>query len=710
MECPSKRTVLVVGDVGGSLVSTSAFEVERSRDISVTPHDAILVSAALVKEAREAHPSTPLVALVRDEEAQDASLDGADFVLPLETSCLILHATLSAAWRRLGALTRPLDAGLTADPPRPDAPRLDCLANLRRSEEVYRQMMTAATDAILIADFETAHFIDANPAACAMFGYSLEELRQLTGRQLSPPEASATPERLTEALKASGAALEHRHRLWRKDESRFWATVSLTGYDALGRRQYIAIVRDVTTEVEREDELRRSHRSLELAHEQVLRTSRLAALGQMAAGIGHEINNPLQYILGGLDELRALNAGLPSEGARPDNWELREQILNDMVDGATRIQAVTSALAPFAQRDDVMTQEVDLNETVAWATRVTDCEIKRRARLELHLAPDLPQLRGNRAQLEQLVTHLIANAAQAIPRGDIEGNRITITTLLTSDEEVRLIVTDTGVGIAVELRERIFEPFFAARAEGMGTGLGLPLCMGIAERHHASLSFETVTGLGTSFIVTFPARACAATVAERATRALGDFMTRRSPTMQAQPLSTPPRADTTGPTSGIVVGRHSVSPSVGDEPSALPSSPLRVLVIDDEEPLLRLYRRFLRGFDVVTARGGQAAIEQLSSDARFDVIMCDLMMPGVDGQAVHAYVTGAAPHLAGRMIFCSGGAATEQAQEFVRELDTVILTKPVGLKPLREAIETVASAERPSADNNPEAHPRASVL
>lgn len=358
---------------------------------------------------------------------------------------------------------------------------------LLSSERSFRAMMTAACDAMMIADWETAKFLDVNAAACAMFGYSPAEFRELTGRMLTPPEAAATPTKLAQAMRETGSAAEHRHLMWRKGGERFWAAVSLTTYEFLGRKQYLAIIRDVSSEVAREEELRK-------AHQQVLHSSRLAALGQMAAGIAHEINNPLQYILGGLEELRQQS---PSQ---------TDPIFTDMLEGAERIRNVARALLPFSRVhgiDKELTEIVDVNEVARWTARLMPNELRRRARLDLRLDDQVPAIIGCRVHIGQLITNLLTNAAHAIQEGAEADNRITVTTTRLADARVQLVVEDSGCGIPESVRGRIFEPFFTTKSSEMGTGLGLALCAEIVARHKGTIDVESKVGVGTRFAVTF---------------------------------------------------------------------------------------------------------------------------------------------------------------------------------------------------------------
>jgi PAS domain S-box-containing protein len=542
-----------------------------------------------------------LVLVDADADAPAAVEAGADYALAASATPTQLAAVYLAARREAAA-------------------RLARRSSASRSDQRdgrHHAMMANAGDAILITDYASARFVEVNPAACALFGYTPAEFLQLTGRALGGPEAKEVVDQVARALVETGAAFHPRHPMRRKDGSPFWGAVRLSMYEYLGEKQYLVIVRDVTAEVEVEEararELERSQRELAAAQRALVHSSRLAALGQMAAGVAHEINNPLQFILAGFDELELAVSDAAAE---------TRQVLADMRDGDERIRLVTRSLLPFARVEVGEPERVELNELVQWACRMTANDIRHRAQLERHLGP-VPAILGHRTRLGQLITNLLTNAAHAIEEGASERHRITVTTELVADR-VHLTVADTGRGIAEELRPRIFDPFFTTKPRDLGTGLGLALCAEIVGRYGGTIDFTSEVGRGTSFVVTFPVLT--------------------GTPVEAGPATALPRA---------AGGR-------------------RILVIDDEEVLLRTYQRALRGYDVVTALGGAAAIAALTTDAAFDAVVCDLMME--------------------RILFCSGGAFTPRVREFLASVPNVVLDKPIGSAQLREAVEAAIAA------------------
>ena len=514
------------------------------------------------------------------------------------------------------------------------ATRIDAgVAALRNSELRFRTMMSAAPDAILIADLESAKFLDSNAAATTMFGYSAAELRNLTGRTLAGPDAGESVDRASRALTDTGSAVEPRHPMRRKDGAIMWAHVSLTAFEFMGRPQYMAIIHDVTEQVAHEQELERAHRELELAHQRVLHTSRLAALGQLAASVAHEINNPLHYVLAGIEALDEL--------VLPGHAEQR-QTIEDMREGLERIRQVTRSLLPFARVDGARPAPVDLGEVIAWATRVTANEVRHRARLVV-ACPPVRTIVGHRTGLGQLVTNLLTNAAHAIVEGASERNTITVT-LSEHADRLQIVVEDTGTGMSADVQARAFEPFFTTKPRELGTGLGLALCGEIVALHHGTIELASTLDVGTRVTVT-----------------LAD-----PPAPRALPL-------------------EAVVPAARGA---------RILVVDDEEILLRVYRRQLHDLEVVTVLGGQAAIDLLQRDTAFDAVICDIMMPNVDGLAVFTRIGEVVPSLQSRVIFCSGGVFTTRSRDFLRELRNVVLDKPITAAALRTALDHTLATPR----------------
>ncbi|MCA9626073.1 MAG: PAS domain S-box protein [Myxococcales bacterium] len=494
-------------------------------------------------------------------------------------------------------------------------------------DPAYRALFDTATDAILVADWDTGRFREVNSAATKLFGYTADEWSRLTGRMLAPDEGKLESQGLTQELESRGAARRTRWRFRRRDGGCFWGDVSVSVFEAGGRRYMVNIIRDVSDTVAREAELERSYRSLKETQAKLAHADRLALIGQIAAGVAHEINNPAAYISANLDALEHDLGQLTLESRK--RAQLIE-IVRESQSGVSRITSITRELRAFSRMSQDAIDEIDLNDVVQAACKMTGNEIRHRARLELRLNP-LPLITGHADRLTQVVTNLLLNAAQSIREGEASLNRILVETEVV-DDKLQVRVSDSGRGIAPNHLPHLFEPFFTTKGSGEGTGLGLALCADIVHRHGGEISVDSAKGKGSRFTLIFPM----------------DTGLRR------------PNA------------QHSRPPQGGS------AQRLRLLIIDDEPLLLRAYERMLgREHDVEVALGGEEGLRVLRARQDFDLILCDLMMPDCDGPAVYQALKQEAPELLERLHFCSGGAFTQRVTDFLTRVGRPVLEKPL---------------------------------
>jgi len=370
---------------------------------------------------------------------------------------------------------------------------------------------------------------------------------------------------------------------------------------------------------------------------QLVQSDRLASLGTLAAGVAHEINNPLAYATTNvgyaLEELReAAAAGLPPPA------EVMAA-LEEARDGARRVASIVRDLKLFS-RPEVSTGGVSLNRVAESALNMAMNEIRHRARLETGLQHDLPLARGDELKLGQVVLNLIINATQALPEGQADRHRIRVRTRLDGRGWPALEVSDTGCGIPRENLKRIFDPFFTTKPVGVGTGLGLSICQGIIATLGGEISVESEVGHGTTFVLSLPPSDVA-----------------------AQVEATPPE---------------------GPERSG------HVLVVDDEPLIGRSLRRILAPqHQVEIASNVAEALELLDkagSGRDYGVILCDLMMPDRNGIELYEQLLRERPELAGRMVIMTGGAFTPGASEFLSKFSGRRLEKPVDAAAVRRVV------------------------
>jgi signal transduction histidine kinase len=400
-----------------------------------------------------------------------------------------------------------------------------------------------------------------------------------------------------------------------------------------------------------ERELREAARRVEhrRMQEQLLISDRMASVGILAAGVAHEINNPLAVLIANLDFARkdltqllgdATSRELP--GARTDargdsGWAVwlasraGEVLgtLDEAKDASEHVRIVVRDLKLFSRADDEQHGPVDVRHVIDSALRLAWNEIRHRARL-VKDDGNVPPVEANEARLAQVLLNLIVNAAQAIPEGDADRNEIRIATHLGEGDRVIVEVRDTGSGIPQEILGRIFDPFFTTKPMGMGTGLGLAICHRIVKSFKGDIMVVSTLGAGTTFSVSLP----------------------------------------------FAKAAHSASP-----PLAAPVHSGRrghILVVDDEPMVATIVRRMLRDeHEVVIAHSGREAADRVQGGERFDLIICDLMMPQMTGMDLQAELAGIASDQAERMLFMTGGAFTPRARQFLDETRNPRIEKPI---------------------------------
>jgi signal transduction histidine kinase len=262
------------------------------------------------------------------------------------------------------------------------------------------------------------------------------------------------------------------------------------------------MVRARTVELEGANaQLASSMRKLQEMQAQRIFDDRMITMGKMAAGVGHEINNPLAYVL---SNLNYIHKELQRTGAMPSEEERKEllTVVSEAKDGAERVRVIVQDLKTLS-RDDANTGRADLKSVVSAAVKIAAHHIRGRARLVEELG-ELPPVAGNASRLGQVFLNLIINAAQAIPEGHVEENEIRITARPETPDRVVVEIRDTGSGMPPEILDRIFDPFFTTKPVGEGTGLGLWLVHNIITGVGGTITVESQINRGTTFRITLP--------------------------------------------------------------------------------------------------------------------------------------------------------------------------------------------------------------
>ncbi|MBA2539641.1 MAG: response regulator [Deltaproteobacteria bacterium] len=367
---------------------------------------------------------------------------------------------------------------------------------------------------------------------------------------------------------------------------------------------------------------------------------RMVSVGTLAAGVAHEINNPLSFVMSNLDlvaeELRAQSDVVTA----PPMGALLE-LISEAQEGAERVRKIVRGLKTFSRADEERRRPLDVAAVIELSLNMAWNEIRHRARVVKDFGT-APFVEADETRLAEVFINLLVNAAQALPEGNADTNQIRI--LVSTDSMGRAIVEvhDTGAGIPRASLQHIFDPFFTTKPIGEGTGLGLSICQGIVTGLGGDITVESALGVGTTFRVALPpARAPEATTVDRAPAALVRAEGRRG----------------------------------------------RVLVVDDDVKVGKALSRILaRDHDVEFVSEGRLALERIRAGERFDVFFCDLMMPDLTGMDIHRELAKIAPDQLDRMVLITGGAFTPGARQFLDTVTNERMDKPFDTQNVRALV------------------------
>ena len=395
---------------------------------------------------------------------------------------------------------------------------------------------------------------------------------------------------------------------------------------------------------------------------------RLESLGRLAAGVAHEINTPLAAVVANLALLDDEVAGLKVRIGEPHLTA--EDLVKDAREGAERVRVIVRDLKTISRGDEERIEPVDVRAVLDTTVKVAWNEVRHRARLvKEYTAGPLPTVMGNAARLGQVFLNLLLNAAQAIPEGRAEDNEIRIVLDATDDERSVLVeVRDTGAGIPPEVQDSIFDPFFTTKPVGVGTGLGLSICHGVVTSFGGRISVDSQVGRGSTFRVSLPAA---------------------YPTPAATPPPSRPRP-IASPLAAAPAGTATATATTVDPRVERP----RVLAVDDDPLFLGTLRRVLAAnHEVEAVASAREALDLLKRGERFDLILCDLMMPQMTGMDLFQEIVRLAPDLASRVVFLTGGAFSPRAQAFLERVPNARLEKPFCVREMQALIRERLATE-----------------
>jgi PAS domain S-box-containing protein len=459
-----------------------------------------------------------------------------------------------------------------------------------------------------------------SPAARELLGFpESQEGKSVISRWVDPKDR----ERYLDQLRKDGGVDGLEIRFRKADGEEFPCAMSSRLIEYQGESVIVSNLFDLTERKASEDELARQR---EMLHQ----SEKLSALGELLAGVSHELNNPLSVLVGQAQMLKEL--------AADEHTATRAEKIGKAADRCARIVKTFLAMARHEPSKSV---QADINAVVEDALEVTAYALRTSGiDLSLRLAKNLPQIYCDPDQMRQVITNLVINAQHALL--DVEGPRkLSVTTHFRKrSDRIAIKVKDNGPGVPEEIRGRIFEPLFTTKEIGTGTGMGLALCHRIVEAHGGTINLESGHGKGSAFAVRLP---CA--VSKKSANAL-------------------PKINQN------IAGKH------------------RVLVVDDEYDVGEIISDVLQfdGYAVDVAGSGKTALDLIKRQ-HYDVILSDIRMPGMDGPTFYRVLSGMESQLINGLAFITGDTLSPQVREFLDAAERPYLEKPLMARDIRELVE-----------------------
>jgi two-component system cell cycle sensor histidine kinase/response regulator CckA len=392
--------------------------------------------------------------------------------------------------------------------------------------------------------------------------------------------------------------------------------------------------------------------------ERLLLTDRMASLGTLAAGVAHEINNPLSVVIGNLEFVRESMQSTNGLAGGGDPLLASELVaaLAEALDGAERVGRIVKDMKTLSRSDGDSLGPTDINVAIEKSLQMVQSHLKHRARLISNLGP-VPKVIGNESRLVQVFVNLLINAAQALPEGKTAENCVEVITALWPGGTVVATVRDTGAGIPRAVLDRIFDPFFTTKPVGVGTGLGLSIVHTLVRAMDGRIEVDSSEGEGTTFSISM----------------------RVAPEVER----------------------------LASDAAELPASARgRILIIDDEPAVLSALERLLSGHELTRVESARVALERFARGESFDLIMCDLRMPDMSGIELAARMDERHPDLRRRLVFMTGDISEAgMSHPGLAPLDPAsiapVLEKPFSRRALLQFVgrylQQPGSSERPAA-------------
>ncbi|MBN2126058.1 MAG: PAS domain S-box protein [Deltaproteobacteria bacterium] len=507
----------------------------------------------------------------------------------------------------------------------------------KMAEELYRSFLHSSADAIAIYDLD-GRIRYVSPAFTKLFGWTLEEVEGKKIPTIPPLEEEKTSLMIRNLIKKGIPYHGFETKRIGKDGRSLDVSISASRYDDHEGNPsgIIVTLRDISERKRLEAQLLQAHK--------------MEAIGTLAGGIAHDFNNILQTISGYTQILL-----MGKEAADPDRVKLEA-----IETAAMKASDLTKQLLVFSQKVESELRPLDLNQEVKQVSRLLERTIAKMITIELDLGENLKIINADPVQVEQILMNLAVNARDAMPDG---GTLAFQTRNVVLDEEyckthldalpgeyVRLVISDTGHGMAQEVLEHLFEPFFTTKELGRGTGLGLAMVYGIVKNHEGHIACSSESEVGTTFEIHFPVLK-----AEEKSRAAGLIKSQK-----------------------------------------IPAGTETVLLVDDEKNILEILQEMLArfGYSTLAAESGERAVEIFEKEKeRIDLVILDLSMPGMGGQKCLGRLLELNPRI--KVIIASGYSANRRVKETLEMGATAFIAKPYHHVDLLKKVREVCDETRP---------------
>jgi PAS domain S-box-containing protein len=503
--------------------------------------------------------------------------------------------------------------------------RIQAQAELERTRDFLRNTLNAVPDPLFVKD-RSHRFVGVNAAFCNMMGRTERELLGHTHADVLPPQEAALIRQREEEAFHTPKPVEHEEPFYGGDTARTLIVKRAVFPGADGQPSLVAVLRDLTERKRLETQLRQA--------------DRMASVGQLAAGVAHEINNPLAYVC---SNLSFLSEQFSQERIAPEELPELREVVAETQDGINRVRAIVKDLKTFARPDEERLTAVEVPAVIDGALRLLRNEMQYRIRLERSLEP-VPAVRCNEGRLSQVLVNLLVNAVQAFPELSPERNLIRVGCRSVDSKWVAVDVVDNGMGMTPEVLQRIFEPFFTTKPVGVGTGLGLAICHSLITSMGGRIEVKSVRGEGTTFTLLLPV--------------FKEKTERPSRVLQAvRPVRQ------------------------------------RLLLIDDEASVGSAVQRLLSSrYEVHPLQDAREALRRLADGASYDAILCDLMMPGMSGLEFLLELERTQPKMLPHLGMMSGGTLSPQARELLSSRSRDLMEKPFDPDRLHTFVEQLITA------------------